>query len=112
LKLHYRHHSLDDPFFTPGLADITSHVDFTAVAGAGTEAGMELMGYASQGRFLLDAGILDLMSAMTPGSPDYLRAAQAVQKLVQPHEMGELFKVMSFGKGIDAPSACRRIERY
>jgi len=111
LKIHYRHHSLDDPFFLPGLADITAHVDFSAVAEAGRGAGLELLGYASQGRFLLDAGILDLMGAMMPGTPDYLRAAQAVQKLVQPHEMGELFKVIAFGKGIDAPSACRRIER-
>jgi len=111
LKIHYRHYSLDDPFFLPGLADITAHVDFSAVAEAGRGARLELLGYASQGRFLLDAGILDLMGAMTPGTPDYLRAAQAVQKLVQPHEMGELFKVIAFGKGIDAPSACRRIER-
>ena len=48
---------------------------------------------------------------MKPGTPDYLRAAQAVQKLVQPHEMGELFKVMALGRGIEAPAACRRIDR-
>jgi SAM-dependent MidA family methyltransferase len=111
LKVHYRHHSLDDPFFLPGLADITAHVDFSAVAEAAVEAGLELLGYATQGRFLLDAGLLEPMAAMTPGTPDYLRAAQAVQKLVQPHEMGELFKVMALGRGIDAPSACRRLDR-
>ena len=111
LKLHYRHHSLDDPFFLPGLADITAHVDFTAVAQAAQNAGLDLLGYGSQGRFLLDAGLLDLMTAMTQGTPDYLRAANAVQKLVQPHEMGELFKVMALGRGIEAPSACRRIDR-
>jgi SAM-dependent MidA family methyltransferase len=111
LKVHYRHHSLDDPFFLPGLADITAHVDFTAVAQAAAEAGLDLLGYASQGRFLLDAGLLDLMAAMTPGTRDYLEAAQAVQKLVQPHEMGELFKVMVLGRGIDPPAACRRLDR-
>jgi SAM-dependent MidA family methyltransferase len=111
LKVHYRHHSLDDPFFLPGLADITAHVDFTVVAKAAEEAGLDLLAYGSQGRFLLDAGLLDLMSDMTPGTPDYLRAAQAVQKLVQPHEMGELFKVMALGRGIEAPTACRRIDR-
>lgn len=111
LKIHYRHHSLDDPFFLPGLADITAHVDFTAMAQAGESAGLDLLGYASQGRFLLDAGLLELMAPMTPGTPEYLRAAQAVQKLVQPHEMGELFKVMAWGRGIEAPSACRRLDR-
>jgi len=111
LRVHYRHHSLDDPFFLPGLADITAHVDFTAVAEAGTGAGLELLGYATQGRFLLDAGLLGRMAVMTPGTPDYLRAAQAVQKLVQPHEMGELFKVMALGRGVDAPAACRRVDR-
>lgn len=111
LKVHYRHHSLDDPFFLPGLADITAHVDFSAVAQAAATAGLDLVGYAAQGRFLLDAGLLELMAGMTPGSPDYLRAAQAVQKLVQPHEMGELFKVMVLGRGVEPPSACRRIDR-
>ncbi len=59
LKVHYRHYSLDDPFFLPGLADITAHVDFSAVAQAGAEAGLELLGYTSQAGFLIDAGILD-----------------------------------------------------
>ncbi|MCP5278373.1 MAG: SAM-dependent methyltransferase [Thiobacillus sp.] len=111
LKVHYRHHSLDDPFFLPGLADITAHVDFTAISEAAEMAGMDLLGYASQGRFLLDGGLLDLMTAMTPGTPDYIRSALAVQKLVQPHEMGELFKVMALGRGIKPPSACRRMDR-
>lgn len=111
LKVHYRHHSLDDPFFLPGLADITAHVDFTAVAEAAGAAGLDLLGYATQGRFLLDGGLLELMASMTPGTPDYLLAAQAVQKLVQPHEMGELFKVMVLGRGVEPPSACRRVDR-
>ena len=111
LKVHYRHHSLDDPFFLPGLADITAHVDFTAVAHGAEAAGLDLLGYATQGRFLLDAGLLEQMSSMAPGTPAYMQAAQAVQKLVQPHEMGELFKVMALGSGIEAPAACRRFDR-
>jgi len=100
LRVHYRHHSLDDPFFLPGLADITAHVDFSAAAGAGTAAGLDLLGYASQAQFLLDAGLLDLMLEMEPMTPDYLRAASAVQKLVQPSEMGELFKALALGRGV------------
>jgi SAM-dependent MidA family methyltransferase len=100
LRVHYRHHSLDDPFFLPGLADITAHVDFSAAAGAGTAAGLELLGYTSQAQFLLDAGLLELMLEMEPMTPAYLRAASAVQKLVQPSEMGELFKALALGRGV------------
>jgi SAM-dependent MidA family methyltransferase len=101
LRVHYRHHSLDDPFYLPGLCDLTAHVDFSAVADAGIESGLSLLGYTSQANYLLNAGLLDLMQVLTPGSADYLRAAVAVQKLLQPSEMGELFKAIAFGRGID-----------
>jgi SAM-dependent MidA family methyltransferase len=102
LRVHYRHHSLDDPFFLPGLADITAHVDFSAVARAGQEAGLDLLGYTSQANFLMDAGILELMLEMEPMTPPYLRAASAVQRLLQPSEMGELFKSIALGRGLAA----------
>ncbi len=101
LRVHYRHHSLDDPFYLPGLCDLTAHVDFSAVADAARASGLDLLGYTSQANFLLNAGLLELMQRMTPGSIDYLRAAAAVQKLLQPSEMGELFKAIAFGRGID-----------
>ena len=102
LRVHYRHHSLDDPFFLPGLCDLTAHVDFSAVADAGVESGLRLLGYTSQANYLLNAGLLDLMAEMSPMTSDYLRAAAAVQKLLQPSEMGELFKSIAFGRGFAA----------
>ncbi len=102
LKVHYRHHSLDDPFHLPGLSDITAHVDFSAVASAATSAGLDLLGYTSQGNFLLNGGLLDLLGEMQPGSRDYLNAAAALQRLVQPTEMGELFKAIALGRGLRA----------
>lgn len=112
LKVHYRHHSLDDPFHLPGLADITAHVDFSAVATAATGAGLDLLGYTSQGNFLLNGGLLDLLAEMRPGTRDYLSAASALQKLVQPEEMGELFKVIAFGRGLNrAPAGFSRGDR-
>ncbi|KAF0101280.1 MAG: hypothetical protein FD187_3012 [bacterium] len=100
LRAHYRQHALDDPFFLPGLADLTAHVDFSAVARAGQEAGLDLLGYTSQANFLMDAGILELMLEMEPMTPPYLRAATAVQRLLQPSEMGELFKAIALGRGV------------
>ena len=105
LRVHYRHHSLDDPFYLPGLADITAHVDFSAVAAAGRAAGLDLLGYTSQSHFLINAGLLDLLGEMDPNTLAYLRAASAAQKLLQPTEMGELFKVIALGRGVDTPLA-------
>ena len=101
LMCHYRHHSHPDPFYLPGLQDVTVHVDFTSIISAAHAAGLELLGYTSQGQFLLNCGILDLLGAETSGTPEYIRAAGAVNKLLMPHEMGELFKVIAIGRGID-----------
>lgn len=102
LMCHYRHHSHDDPFWLPGLSDITAHVDFSAVAETGEQAGLDLLGYTSQGAYLLQAGLLDQLAALEVGTPTYLRAVAALQKLLQPHEMGELFKVIALGRGVSA----------
>jgi SAM-dependent MidA family methyltransferase len=79
-----------------GRKDITSHVDFTAVALAAQDAGLEVLGYTSQARFLLNAGILDLLHGAGPA------ALSRVQMLINEHEMGELFKVIAFGRDVPA----------
>ena len=101
LMCHYRHHSHPDPFYLPGLQDVTVHVDFTSIIAAAHAAGLELLGYTSQGQFLLNCGILDLLGAETSGTPEYIRASGAVNKLIMPHEMGELFKVIAIGRDLD-----------
>ncbi len=102
LMCHYRHQAHGEPFFLPGLQDITAHVDFTAIVEAGFDAGLELLGYTTQAAFLLNCGLPEVL-ARTPVE-DYLRyltQAQAAQKLISPAEMGDLFKVMALGKGLD-----------
>jgi SAM-dependent MidA family methyltransferase len=101
LMCHYRHYAHGEPFYLPGLQDITVHVDFTAVIAAAHPAGLDLLGYTNQGQFLLNCGILDRLAAVPADTPDYVRAAGAVNKLLLPHEMGELFKVIAVGRGID-----------
>jgi SAM-dependent MidA family methyltransferase len=103
LMTHYRHRSLDDPFLWPGLADLTAHVDFTAMAHAGVAAGMSVGGYASQARFLLNCGLLNYLARTgDPQSTAYLREAAAAHKLTSPAEMGELFKVLALVRGVEA----------
>ena len=100
LVCHYRHRVHHDPLLWPGLCDITAHVDFGALADAGERAGLEVAGFTAQAPFLLGCGILDRLAATgAPESLPYLRAASAVQKLLSPAEMGELFKVLALSRG-------------
>ncbi|MBE0622532.1 MAG: SAM-dependent methyltransferase [Burkholderiales bacterium] len=104
LMCHYRHRAHADPFFLPGLQDITSHIDFSAVARAGHEAGLELLGYTGQAQFLINCGITDIMLRTPPeNAAAYLPLAAAAQQLLSPSEMGELFKVIALGKDYAAP---------
>jgi SAM-dependent MidA family methyltransferase len=113
LRCHYRHRVHEDPFWFPGLSDITSHVDFTAVAEAGFDAGLEVLGYTSQANFLINCGIGEMMLGLRVGAGDTasagdanaadLRARGAVNVLISPNEMGELFKVIALGRGVTAP---------
>ena len=101
---HYRHHAHPDPFYLPGLQDITAHVDFTAIAEAGTEAGLDFLGYTTQAQFLFNCGLTEVLSRTPADDPRrYLPLANAAQKLISPAEMGELFKVIALGRGITAP---------
>jgi SAM-dependent MidA family methyltransferase len=112
LMCHYRHHAHPDPFYFPGLQDITAHVDFTAMARAAIDNGLDLLGYMSQAAFLLDAGIGDLLLRTPPTDQrSYLPQANAVQKLISPAEMGELFKVLVIGKEISLPGKFGRNDR-
>ena len=99
---HHRHHTIHDPFYRVGLTDLTVHVNFSDIAEAGCAAGLDLIGYTNQATFLYNLGILDLLVAQFPqtNTPSYFQAAQAVNTLTAQHEMGELFKVMAFGKGV------------
>jgi SAM-dependent MidA family methyltransferase len=101
LMCHYRHHAHGEPFYLPGLQDITAHVDFTAIVEAGCEAGLDFLGYTTQSSFLLNCGLPEVLGR-TPAedSARYLPLANAAQKLISPAEMGELFKVIALGRGI------------
>ena len=108
IRCHYRHRVHNDPFWYPGLSDITSHVDFTAVAEAGFDAGLEVLGYTNQASFLINCGLGDLLQSrkgnLSVGADTTpLKASGAVNLLISPNEMGELFKVIALGRGISQP---------
>ena len=90
---HRAHQADTEALADPALKDITAHVNFSGLALAGQEAGLRVLGYTSQGRFLLNCGLLPLLAAA-----DARSQAQA-QPLILEHEMGELFKVIGFAAG-------------
>jgi len=92
----HRGHLVDaDALQDVGDKDITAHVNFSGIALAGQDAGLQVLGYTSQARFLLNCGVLE-------GTEDAPLAERVMlQKLVNEHEMGELFKVIAFV--VDAP---------
>lgn len=104
LMCHYRHRAHDDPFFLPGLQDLTAHVDFSAVAAAAADAGLDVLGYVNQAQFLVNCGITDLMLRVPPeDTARYAPQAAAANTLLSPAEMGELFKAIALGRGVDEP---------
>ncbi len=112
LMCHYRHHAHTEPFYWPGLQDITSHIDFSRICQDGELAGLEVLSYSTQAHFLLNAGIGELLMRLSPEDPlQYLPEANALQKLVSPAEMGELFKVLVMGTGVCLPEKMQQYNR-
>jgi SAM-dependent MidA family methyltransferase len=95
LMCHQAHRADGDPLADIGAKDITAHVNFSGIALAAQEAGLTVLGYTSQARFLINCGLVDLLAAASVGE-----RANA-QKLVNEHEMGELFKVIALTRGCE-----------
>jgi len=98
LMCHYRQHAHADPLWLPGLNDITAHVDFSAIADVAHASGLDVLGYTSQAHFLINGGLIDVLKANHSH-----RNANEAHRLISEAEMGELFKVLAVGRGIDVP---------
>jgi SAM-dependent MidA family methyltransferase len=96
LMCHHGHLADPDPLAALGQKDITAHINFTGIALAAQNAGADVLGFATQGRFLINCGLLDLLQNASLAQRSY------AQKLIAEHEMGELFKVIAIGKGCSA----------
>ncbi|MGG4605169.1 class I SAM-dependent methyltransferase [Paenalcaligenes sp. Me131] len=108
LMCHFRHYAHAEALLYPGLQDITAHVDFTAMADAALEGGLDVLGYTAQGRFLLNSGLAQRLgqapdSQNAEATARWAHTVGAVQKLLSEAEMGELFKVLALGKDVDPP---------
>ncbi len=104
LMCHRRHQAHADVFARPGGEDLTAHVDFTALARSAHEAGLEILGYATQAQFLVNCGITDVLGeANIENALHYAPLAAEANLLLSPAEMGELFKVLAVGRELKQP---------
>ena len=104
LRAFHRHRMVEDVFLWPGLLDITASVDFTALAEAGTGAGFDLAGYASQASFLIGNGLEQNLAAAEARAPDeaaHFRLRQEAKRLTLPSDMGERFQAMGFQRDVE-----------
>ncbi len=93
LMCHRGHLADADPLADAGTKDITAHVNFTGIAVAAQEAGLPVLGYTTQARFLVNCGLAQMLAAAD------LPGRVAGQRLMAEHEMGELFKVIALHRG-------------
>ena len=102
LMCHYRHQAHDDPFFWPGLQDLTAWVDFTALAEAADACGLDVEGYTNQTMFLVGCGLEAVLQELMAESTDGGAALAAeARQLTLPGMMGERFQVMGLGRGLE-----------
>jgi SAM-dependent MidA family methyltransferase len=102
LRCHFKHRAHNDPLILVGVQDISSWVDFTRVAEAGEAAGFNLCGFTTQAGFLIGSGIEELLAADADDITRARRTGEAA-RLLLPAEMGEAFKVMALGRGLQSP---------
>ena len=101
LMCHYQHRRHDNPLILPGIQDITAHVDFSAVARAGQENGLQLSGFTTQAHFLMNGGLMDIAQRFDPENMlEYAAIAQQIKRLTLPDEMGELFIVILLSRNL------------
>lgn len=110
MMCYYQHQGHDNPLILPGLQDITSHVEFTALAEMALDAGLDVEGFQTQADFLLAGGITDLLRGVQVESTafDTLQQTTAIKRLTLPSEMGESFKVLTLTK--DLPELLPRLQ--
>ncbi len=113
LRCHFRHHAHNNPLILPGIQDLTAWVDFTAVAKAAVESGLDVAGYTSQAQFLLGGGLdAEMRDFGRLPLASQLELSAQVKTLTLPGEMGEHFKCMALRRGdVLLPSAFQNTDR-
>jgi SAM-dependent MidA family methyltransferase len=113
LRCHFRHRAHSDPLVLPGIQDLTTWVDFSMVAEAAAETGMQVSGYTTQAGFLMHGGLeAELEGFAELSTEEQVMLSGQVKKLTLPAEMGENFKCIGLSRGkLTPPPAFREPDR-
>jgi SAM-dependent MidA family methyltransferase len=113
LRCHFRHRAHSNPLIHPGIQDLTAWVDFSSIAGAALDAGLDILGYQAQSQFLMGGGLeIEMQGFSDLSIAEQLELSGQIKTLTLPGEMGENFKCMVLGRGdIAAPSALNFADR-
>ncbi|WP_455380380.1 class I SAM-dependent methyltransferase [Acidihalobacter prosperus] len=106
LRAYYQHRLLHEPFWWPGLCDLTADVDFSAVARAAESAGLKISGFVPQSQMLLSGGLERVFPEAFDNAADEIarmQLSQEVKRLTLPDEMGERFWGMALTKDYAGP---------
>jgi SAM-dependent MidA family methyltransferase len=105
LMCYHRHRAIANPYVNIGEQDITSHVNFSALAHFGEKAKLKVAGFTDLASFLLGLGLEQEMLKLREekGEEAYLRTLLPLKRLIMPGSMGEIFKVLVQYKGIQKP---------
>ena len=103
LRCHFRHHAHNNPLILPGIQDITAWVDYSSIATAAVDHGLDVEGFVTQAHFLLSGGLADELADFNDLPPAaQLRLSGQVKLLTLPGEMGENFKCLGLSRGSSA----------
>jgi SAM-dependent MidA family methyltransferase len=102
LLCYEKHQVKDNPYENVGFRDITAHVNFTSLMKYGEKFGLTKLGYITQGKFLLNMGVLNWLEEQSQLEFDLerFRKNQRIKQLIMPGGMGDTFKVLVQGKGL------------
>jgi SAM-dependent MidA family methyltransferase len=113
LRCHFRHHAHDNPLIYPGIQDLTSWIDYSLLAGAAKDAGLDILGYQTQSQFLMGGGLeIEMRGFADLPVAKQLELSGQIKTLTLPGEMGENFKCIALGRGdIVTPTAFHFADR-
>jgi SAM-dependent MidA family methyltransferase len=99
----YRNHSASsDPYQAPGDQDLTAHVNFTALAAAAEQTGMQLRSLITQSQFLMSIGEKNQFADVFEDCrvpQERVKVALQLKHLITPTGMGESFQVFIASRG-------------
>lgn len=94
IACYFKHLRSEDPFVKPGLQDITTHIDFSALIETGEAAGLKKIDFTDQHHWIVSILSDHLLQLERAGKNESMERLRALKTLMHPEIMGTAFKVL------------------